>query len=98
MAYTAVITKGEVRKGNAAIYTVNVNYTINDGTVDVLTGTVSTKYNSNAPDLAAIKADLQGQIKEDWDKYSAEQDVKTATAFDTMVSDIQTAANTYINL
>ena len=98
MAYTVAITKGEVRKGNKAIYSVNIDYTINDGTVIVLSGTASTKYNSNAPDLTAIKADFERQMQEAWDKYKAEQIVKTAAAFDTMVSDIQTAANAYVNL
>ena len=98
MPYTALITKGEVRKSSGAIYSVSVNYTINDGTVDVLTGTVNTKYNSNAPDLSVTKAELQNQIKEAWDKYVAEQGVKTAAAFDTIISQIQTAANGYINL
>lgn len=97
MAYTAVVTKQLVNKISDTMYNATIQMTVNDGTEDVLIINASARYNSNAADLAAVKADLLQQLKDKWDKWAAENQVFSNATFDTMVSEIQTAANTYIN-
>jgi hypothetical protein len=70
---------------------------VNDGVDDVFEQTATAKYNDNASDLNNVKNALIDELAEKWDKYAAENDLFTAAAFDTMISSIQTAANTYIN-
>lgn len=97
MAYTAVITKQSVRKISVTTYEASIQMVVNDGQSDVFTETASAKYNSNAPDMSAIKSALQSELIEKWDKWQAEQNVFEAAAFNTMIGQIQTAANNYVN-
>lgn len=97
MAYTAVVTKQSVSKAGATLYQVSVKLVVNDGVDDVFEATASTRYNPNAPDMAAIKTALQADLKDKWDKWADEQGIYNATAFDTLVGEIQTATTTYIN-
>lgn len=98
MAYTAVVTKESVSKLNDSIYQVTIKLVVNDGTSDVFSESVSEQYNNNAPDLSGIKSRLLEQLQVKWDKYKAEHVIYIATAFDAMVSEIQTTANAYINV
>ena len=97
MAYTAVVTKESVSRVSSVVYQVTIKLTVNDGILDVFESSVSEQYNSNSADLEGIKDRLIAQLQERWDKYAAEQGVYVAAAFDTMVGEIQTAANTYVN-
>lgn len=97
MAYTAVVEKVRVDKINQHLYNATIKMTVNDGQSDVFIAEASERYSSSEADLSGIKARLIEQIKADWDKYAAENNIFSATAFDTMVSEIQTAANNYIN-
>ena len=97
MAYTATVTKESVSKISDVIYQVAIKVVVNDGAVDVFESTVSEQYNSNTGNLATVKARLLAQLQEEWDKYAAEHLVFSAAEFDTMVGEIQTLANTYIN-
>ena len=95
---TAVITKQSVIKLNSDDYTVTIHAVFrNDADEIVIEKDYSERYYS-ALDVDAVKAKLQDQMITDWDEYVAEQIIFDAAAFDTMVDEIQTAANTYINL
>ena len=94
---TAAITKQSVTKLTNADYTVSIHAVFrNDANEIVIEKDYSERYYSTL-DVDAVKAKLQAQMVADWDKYVAEQTIFDAAAFDTMVSEIQTAANTYIN-
>lgn len=97
MAYTAVVEKVNVSKVGANLYSASIKLTVNDGTSDVFACSASARYNNNAPDLVAVKNVLQAELKEQWDKWADENGIYSATAFDTMVSEIQSATNTYVN-
>ena len=98
MAYTATVTKQSVTKDQNNIYTVSIKVTVMNGTTLVFERTASAKYNPNAPDLTALQASLTSQLQKEWDKFVSEQGVFNAAAFDTIVTNIQTAANAYVNL
>jgi len=97
MAYTAVVEKKSVNKISDNIYSVSVELTVNDGQDDVFSTTASAKYNSNTANMDDIKSALTADIKDKWDKWAAENNIYTASAFNTMVGEIQTQANNYIN-
>lgn len=69
---------------------------ISAGVEVLLEGDYSERYYS-ALDVDTVKTKLQSQIVADWNKHVAEQALFDAAAFDTMVSEIEIAANTYIN-
>lgn len=98
MALTATITKGEVDKVpghndfNASINVV----VINESAEVLLEKNYSERYNSDTP-LETIKQDLQNKFVADWNKRKSELEIKDAAAFDTLVSELQVAANTFIN-
>lgn len=98
MAYTAVVTKQSVTQKSDKIYTFSIEMAVNDGATDVFTCRASEQYNKQTPDLEGVKQRLTGQLKEQWDKYAVENNLFTAPAFDLMVGEIETSANTYINL
>lgn len=97
MAYTAVVTKESVSKISDKIYQCSIKVVVNDGASDVFEATASEQYNTNSTNLTDVKNRLIAKIKEQWDKYADEHDIFSAAAFDTMVGEIQTAANVYIN-
>ena len=97
MANTATITKQSVTQLTNDDYQATIHVVIkDDAEIVILEKDYSERYYS-ALDVAVVKAKLQNQLKADWDQYVAEQNILTAIAFDTMVSEIQTATNTYIN-
>ena len=96
MAYTATVTKQSVEKLTEHDYRIVIHIEIDDGSNVVFEGNYSERYYSSL-EVDAVKVKLQQQIVADWDKYVAEQDIFNAQAFDTMVSEIETAANNYIN-
>ncbi len=91
------ITKQSVIKINEADYTVTIHAIFrNDADEIVIEKDYSERYYSTL-DVDTVKAKLQAQMIVDWDEHVAEQIIFNAAVFDTMVSEIQTAANTYIN-
>ena len=99
MAYTSTITKQSVSKVKGVDdYIVRINVSIEDETpVVVFEKEYDMRYNSNTT-IGDIQSGFQSQIQADWDGYVAEKTILDAVAFDTMVSQLQSAANTYINL
>ena len=93
----ATITKQSVTKINDSDYTVTIHAVFqNDAAETVIEKDYSERYYS-AFYVDVVKAKLQAQMVVDWDQYVAEQVIFDAAQFDTMVSEIQTAANAYIN-
>jgi len=94
---TATITKQSVTKINEADYTITIHAVFqNDVDEIVIEKDYSERYYSSL-DIDTIQTKLQNQMIIDWDKYVAEQAIFDAAAFNTAVSEIQIAANTYIN-
>lgn len=97
MAYTATVTKQSVSKVNDHIFSVSIHVVVNDGVSDVFEVDISEQYNNNEPDLEEIKARMIAELRDKWDKWAAEHQIFSAAAFDTIIGQIQTAANAYIN-
>jgi hypothetical protein len=97
MAYTATVTKQSVAKVNDKIYRVTIDVTVNDGAEDVFQAIVSEQYNNNTVNLDEVKSRLLAQLQQKWDKYVDEQTIFSAATFDTIVEEIETFANSYIN-
>lgn len=98
MAYTATVIKQSVEKAAGSNdYIVMIHVVIEDETPEVVfEKDYSERYNSSTS-IGDIKTEFQNRIQADWDKHVAEKTIYDAAAFDTMVSQIQSAANTYIN-
>ena len=97
MALTAVVSKKSVTKLNENDYRVSIGITITNESSEVLLDkTYSERYYSGGL-IGVVKAELQAAIVADWDELVAEENIFDAAAFGTMVTEIQTAANTYIN-
>jgi len=97
MANIPTITKQNVTESSGGIFAVSVSFVVNDGTSDIIDTSVSARYDSNAPDLASVQATLQQKIQNIWDKHVSEQNKLNSAALDTIVSNIQTAADAYIS-
>lgn len=98
MAYTAVVTKGTVSKTKKDSYNIVVNVKVNDGTSDIFDQNFNVRYNSNAANMDDIQNSLVNDIKEAWDEYAAENNIFNAPVFDSLVGDLQTQSNIYMNL
>ncbi len=98
MALTATITKFSVdKKPGHNDFECTINVEVVDESAVVLFGEkYSERYNSDTA-LSVIKAGLQAKFITDWGKYTSEQAIFDAPAFDTLVGELQTTANTYIN-
>lgn len=98
MALTATITKFSVEELHGANdFEATIKVVIQDEAAEVLLErNYSERYNSTT-DIDTIKAKLQTKFVEDWNKYKSEQSILDATAFDDLVTELQTTANTYIN-
>ena len=100
MAYTSLITKNfPVKEGGADDFTASIHVLITDndnGDAIVLDKDYSVTYNTNT-DLADVKAIFQARFVADWQKFLSEKAIYDAVKFDTLVSELQTTANSYIN-
>jgi len=94
---TAIITKQSVTKVTDTDYQVTIHVIITDDIENILLEKDYSERYYSALEVSEVKAKLQAQMITDWDKYVAEQTIFNAAAFDTVVSEIQTAANVYIN-
>lgn len=97
MAYTVTMSKESVFKGTDGIYRVTLGITVTDGAVEVFSSSLTARYNPASTDLTALKLAIQEELKAQWDKFVAEQGILNAAELDTMLSEIQTAATTYVN-
>lgn len=97
MALTAVVTKGSVSRLNSHDYRITIHVVVTDETSLVLLEKDYSERYYDQTTIGNIKAKLQAELVSDWDEIVAEDDVYSNAAFDTMCSEIQTAANTYIN-
>ncbi len=97
MAYTATVTKQAISKVRGTVYSASITMVVSDEVGEVFTATASGQYNSSEPDLARLKDELISSLASQWDKYASENNLFTAAAFDTIVGQIQSAANAYIN-
>lgn len=97
MAYTPVITKQGVSQISGDIFSCVIEMVVSDEGTEVFRCTATEKYNRNNADFDGIKSRLINELKSKWDKYAAENTIFSAAQFDTMVSEIQTAASNYIN-
>jgi len=98
MALTATITKFSVEKRpgfNDFECTINVEIVDEAATV-LFDRQYSEKYNSSTA-LDSIRQKLQNKFVADWNEYKSEQNIFDNSAFDTLVNDLQTAANVFIN-
>jgi len=97
MALQATVSKASVSKLNDDDYQVTINVLIvNELEEIILEKNYHERYYS-ATTVDSVKLKLQDQILDDWNKLVSEKTIFDAVAFDTMVSEIQDAANTYIN-
>ena len=97
MAYVATITKQSVSKATGSNdFTVTIHVLIVDGAETVLEKDYSQIYNTSKM-LDDIKAVFQAMLLADWDRYVSEKVIYDAVQFNTLVSQLQTSANAYIN-
>ena len=97
MAYTAVVTKQSVSKASGSDdFIVTIHVVIDDGADVVLEKDYSQVYNSNT-NVADIKDKLQDDLVADWEVFLSEKVIYDAAQFTTLVNQINTAANAYIN-
>ena len=97
MPYTATITKESVVQLTNADYQISIHVLVKDDLENpILEKDYSERYYS-ALDVDTVRLRLQNQIKADWDKYLAEQNIYNAAQFDSVVSQLESALNTYIN-
>jgi len=94
---TATVTKQSVEKLNEDDYQISIHAVFRNDTDDIVIEKDYSERYFSALSVDTIKQKLQDQMIIDWDEYVAEQVIFNAPAFDTMVDEIQTAANTYIN-
>jgi len=102
MAFTAVITKGEVTVGKEQdqLYSIPANVVIEsdipgDPSPYMEFG-VSSRYNSNTTP-ERVKTELTKQIKKIWDDHVLAKTVEDSAALDSAIADLNTAMNSYIN-
>lgn len=97
MVLEVTVSKASVSKLNDDDYQVTINVlVVNELEEIILEKNYSERYYT-AITVDSIKLKLQNKILEDWNKLVSEQSIFDAVAFDTMVTEIQTAANNYVN-
>jgi hypothetical protein len=97
MALTATVTKASVSKLTESDYQIKMHVVIIDESANVLLEKDYSERWYSALAVNTIKIKLQNQLKVDWDRHVSEQEKYDAAQFDTMITEIQTAVNTYIN-
>jgi len=98
MAYQATITKVSVAQQGTNLYDITMKMIVNDGVSDIFTTTANARYNSAVGNLNDSKTQILNDLKAKWDKFKAEYILYSAASMNNAVTDIQTQANTYINL
>jgi hypothetical protein len=88
MALSIQITKKSISRQQDKLYNISVNFSLRDGTVEVLNQDFSIRYRTG-DNIATKKIELQRQIQEVIDNYKAEQVLFNNAAFQTMCTNIQ---------
>lgn len=96
MAYSSTVTKGWPNKKNG-IMIITIDVVINDGVEDVLTFSETAKYNEDIDSIGDVLGSFQEKLIAKCDKYLAEKAIYDATAFDNMVSTLETQLDNYLN-
>lgn len=97
MALEATVSKASVSKLNDDDYQVTIHVLVVDELEVVLLDKDYSERYYSATTVESIKLKLQNKILDDWNKLVSEKTIFDAAAFDTIVLEIQTAANNYIN-
>ena len=97
MAYTATITKESVTRLTDDDYQVSIHVFVKDELENIILEKDYSERYYSALDVDTVRLKLQNQIKADWDKYLAEQTIYNAAQFDGVISQLESALNTYIN-
>lgn len=98
MALEATVTKQSVSKLNEDDYKITIHVVIIDELEAVILEKDYSERYYSATSVGTVKSKLQDQIVNDWDELVSEESIYDAAAFGTMVSEIETAANNYINI
>jgi hypothetical protein len=96
MAYTTEFIKVSVKKIDNHNYMLSVNVKVNDGVTDVLEKTYSVRY-CNSWSVGDVSLSLYRKIKADWNNYVDEKSIFDNAAFDTMIGNVKTNFDNYIN-
>ena len=97
MALVATVSKESVTQLTEDDFNITIHVKIVDEVNNVLLDkNYSERYYSEL-EVDTVKAKLQQQIIVDWNRIVTESAIYNATAFSNMVSEIQAAANSYIN-
>jgi len=97
MALLATVSKASVSKLNDDDYQVTIHVLIVDELEEIILEKDYSERYYSATTVDSIKLKLQDQILEDWNKLVSEKSIFDAVAFDTMITEIQDAANNYVN-
>ena len=96
MAYTATITREGV-EAHGGDFDISVRMVVSDGVDDVFDEVITVRYKQGDP-IDEAESDIMFQLKQLWDEYADAKQMFDTPAFINVVSDIQDAANVYINL
>jgi len=98
MVLEVTVSKASASRLNDDDYQVTIHVVIVDETeAIILEKDYSERYYS-ATSVDSVKLKLQNRLLNDWNTLVSEKSIFDAAAFDTMVSEIQDAANNHINL
>ena len=90
MALSATVTKKGVTYMMPNMWAVSINVVLSEDTVEVWDRDYSVRYRAGDV-IAAKQAKLIEMVKADIDKYKSEQMIFNASAFDDVVTNVQTA-------
>ncbi len=93
---TMTVTKISSKRLNNRDFLLTINVVVLDDAVEVMNKDYTERYD-NTDNIDTMRIKFGGKISADWDKYVAEVAILNAAAFDTMVTQIETTGNNYIN-
>jgi hypothetical protein len=87
MALSGTVTKKSVTKSLDKLYHITVNFSLKDGTTEVLNRDYSIEYRTGDT-VSSKQTELLRQIQSDVDNYKAEQAIFAASQFTTVVTNL----------
>jgi len=96
MAYVVTITKETVSQLEDGEFSVSVKVVVTEDAETVLDKVYSKRYNTSVT-IDEVETVLVNKIKNDWDEYLAEKGLYDNANFTTLVSNLETMADTYMN-
>lgn len=97
MTLIATINKQSVKQLTSNDYLITIHVLITNELEEVILEKDYSERYYSALNIDAVKVKLQDQIVIDWNRLVAESNIYNVAAFSTMVTEIQTVANNYIN-